>query len=786
MIKRLFLILLMAFSVSAIYAQEIVPEYEKEFKEGIEAFDSRNFRLALTKFKKVVNLPETSPTIRQRAKEFLDTCNDNLKKTASSTSKSAVVKTSQTQVKYHLEVSPANHSLPAAGASKEIIVNSNADWSITQKPDWCKVIETSDNYLKVWCDENTSLEAREGEIVIAVLSKGLSKNVHLFQEKGMNRSGLVYFRTVPGNALIEIHDSGIYGISSRAHKLMAGSHEVRVLKDGYETLDTTVVVPVSEDGRTTVIDIALKPEFGILVPEIVTDDIMPEPENVVFRVNRKAIDISNPAEGFSFDDDNGVIYNTLYKGGKIPLLPGLYEITATADGYEDFSAYVEVIKGGNHAFSCEMKCVSGWLTVVDDGNAEGAEVVVEELGISAKVGERFRLPVGDYLVEVRKDGYMLDAGILEVNIADGHESLYKASMTRMVDCVISTDVHGETVYVDGEKVPYQQPHHKISLAEGQAYILEVKKNGYWPYRDSVFVRQSDTLIDLQNINMKPVMPLHIDYDEPNVKISLYAKGDSLKRDYAGVAPSNSTDTTLYVPFGKYELKMTRRFELIKGRKTAYKGRINFKEEDQKVRIQTWSRANFIVLGGDYILASGAKGKADALPMTGSAFFGQFKMWNGLSTSILKATAFDLTGRTLPFEKADAVQPEWTFGASGLFLNYDFRLGGGFCNYGDANLLLSYTWYPPFTFALPLTHFSGHEAFAGVEVSSRIKIFNVNFKAGVQYLNGRCNCYNAPGNSYTDTKDCFTEAPFNHVAFVASVGFSLGGRDAKGRNVLRLW
>ena len=179
-------------------------------------------------------------------------------------------------------------------------------------------------------------------------------------------------------------------------------------------------------------------------------------------------------------------------------------------------------------------------------------------------------------------------------------------------------------------------------------------------------------------------------------------------------------------------------------------------------------------------------QSEPLRMSGSAFFGQFKMWNGLSTSILKAAAFNVAEKQFPFKDENAVQPEWLFGGSCLFLNYDFRMGGGFCQYGDANLLLSYSWYPPLTILLPMSHFSGHEAFAGIEVSSRIPFVNINMRLGVQYLNGRSNCYNVPSERYTETKDCFTEAPYNHLALVASVGFSLGGRDAKGRNVLRLW
>ena len=77
--------------------------------------------------------------------------------------------------------------------------------------------------------------------------------------------------------------------------------------------------------------------------------------------------------------------------------------------------------------ACDMKYISGWLTVHDDKNAEGAKVVVDELGLSCEVGEKLRLPIGEYMVEVRKDGYMLDDGILDIKIEEDKEVLFKLS-----------------------------------------------------------------------------------------------------------------------------------------------------------------------------------------------------------------------------------------------------------------------------------------------------------------------------------------------------------------------
>lgn len=803
MMKRLFTALALMVVTCILSAQDITAEYEKIFKEGIEAFDNRQYKTALSKFKKVVNMPETSPGLRNQANEFIKTCNKRLASSAPATQAAPVVSSApavpvrepeveqvaapvKEEIKHRLEVSPANHSLPAAGGTKEVTIDASIGWEIMFKPEWCKVIETTDNYLKVWCDENTSLEAREGELVLSTVDNSVVSYVHLFQEKGTNRSGMVYFRTVPGNVMVEIHDSGIYGLSSRAHKLSAGSHEVRFVKDGYEPLDSVVVVPVMEDGRTVVIDVALKPQFGLLVPEIIIEDNgKPMPE-VAFRINRKLIDISSPADGFSFDDDGGVIYNTLYKGGRIPLHPGVYEVSVEAPGYENFNTHVTISRDSTVNLPCDMKFISGYVTVLDDRNAEGAKVVVDELNFVADIGEKLRLPVGEYVAEVRKDGYMLDDGIIEIVVEEGKEAFYKAAMTRMVDCLVSTEVTGETVYVNGEPVPYQQPHHVIPLAEGESYAIEVRKDDYWTYRCSVDVTPEDTLIDLRNIKLRQVYPLTISYDEPEIKVTLSSVRDTVINGELSVSPVSGSDTTLFLPYGKYDVKLTRRYELIKGRRTAYEGHVNFTEKRNKVKIQTWSRKSLAVLSGDYYLTSGKALEKGQIPLRATASFAQFRLCSGLSTSILRMSAYGTSAVDLPFLEDEVKDPRWIYGASCIFTNYEFRMGGGFCHYGDANVLVAYSWCPPLTLVLPYHHFSGHEVFAGVELTSRIKVFNMNFRFGAQYINGKINCYNVPAYKYEEVKNCFTYHHIDNLSFVASVGFTLGGKDSKGRNVLRLW
>ena len=106
-------------------------------------------------------------------------------------------------------------------------------------------------------------------------------------------------------------------------------------------------------------------------------------------------------------------------------------------------------------------------------------------------------------------------------------------------------------------------------------------------------------------------------------------------------------------------------------------------------------------------------------------------------------------------------------------------------------MTSYAWYPPLTKILPLTHMSGHDAFLGGEISSRIPIFNVNIKAGVQLFYGQANIL-APNGAIKTTMVSdryYSEpyvVPFHRAEFVVTLGIKLGDHDSKGNNILRVF
>jgi hypothetical protein len=74
-----------------------------------------------------------------------------------------------------------------------------------------------------------------------------------------------------------------------------------------------------------------------------------------------------------------------------------------------------------------------------------------------------------------------------------------------------------------------------------------------------------------------------------------------------------------------------------------------------------------------------------------------------------------------------------------------------------------------------------DLFFGLELHSRFPVLNANFKIGYRSLKGGINMYNQG-----DKKNPFNVTPFDFNGIMASVGFTLGGKESKGANILRVF
>ena len=703
-----------------------------------------------------------------------------------------------------LSLNTQSFHIQAAGSSREVIVTCNKDWTIEYKPDWCEVVPTTiKNIAVLKFHENMTGAGRED--LLRFVSGELSQAIFVTQDPMPvveKEKCQVFFRCVPENVRVTIHDHLYNDLSSHAYELKEGKYRLTFTKFGYKRKDTTVVIKPSKDTPAIVMDIAMEPTFGILTPSVELMDthlLAGKVPEFRFHVDGQHIDLKDELRARSFDTDEGIIYASLYKGGKVPLKPGRYKIKVTAPHYQDYEQEILIREGETLPVAIRMELTAGYLTVHDIGNAEGAEIYDLNTGAPLGiVGEKHKLTVGKHLISVIKPDYDCDNGIFSVDIKENAVTDVKVSMTRTVVCRVSTTNTMETVHINGKLMEFHPEYHEFLLKEGHEYDIKVSKEGFWPYTETFTVDSSvDTIRRFEGLTLESASPVRIRTNEAGVRLSLYRKNaGNDTTDYAGmiIEPAQK-EVSLEIPQGRYRVIMKRDRNLFPVfNRTGYKGNMNFNGEKKDYYFQTRPQVNFLAFGADLnLFSSYMKGDRitgnDNIPLMGSAWFGQFRLFclPGLSTDIFKVSVLNSMKMGAPEELEKEDKPAMMVGGSALLLNYDFRVGGAFCQYGDVNLLLSYTWYPDVSRHIRLSHFSGHEAFGGIELSSRIRMFNASLKAGVTYLDGTRNFCRKDIDTYTsNTEILFVKDPFRQMMFTVKAGFALGSKRANGCNILRVF
>lgn len=785
--RTLFKIILSAI-LCMVAVQMSAQDYREMFKKALDARNAGKPESALPIFEYIsANAPDDDPH-----KSIAATQAKECRKSIASRKPAPV-----------LSLNTRSFHIPPAGTSREIIVTSNNPWQVEYHPEWCEVVTTTNNYALVKFYENNTGAGREEQI--RIVSGDLNQVIFITQdpmpviEKEKCR---VFFRCIPENVRITILDSHVYNdLSSHAYDLKEGKHKVSFTKFGYKRLDSTFVVKPNQDNTMSVMDIALEPTFGILTPTISLEEtplISDQKPQTRFYIDGQYVDLYDENRARSFDTDEGIIYSSLYKGGKIPLKPGAYKIKVTAPHYQDYEKEIFIREGETQPLDIKLELTAGYLTVHDMGNAEGAAIYDLNSGaLLGTVGQKHKLTVGEHLIAINKPGYDCDNGMLTVDIKENAVIDAKISMTKTVVCRVSTTNTMETVHLNGELVEFHPEYHEFLLKDGHKYELKVSKEGFWPYTETFVVDASeDTIHRFEGLTLKPASPIKIRTNEPGITLSLFRKDEAKDTtNYAGIRFGTSQkEVSLEIPQGKYQVLMDRNPALYPVlNRRAYKGTLRFKGTKKDYYIQTYPQINFLALGADINLSNKYMSgdplpQFTNLPFMGSAWFGQLRLFvPGLSTTLLKASALNSMRMGAPADLNKEDKPAMMFGGSALLMNYDFRIGGAFCQYGDVNILLNYTFYPNVVKHLRAAHFSGHEAFGGIEISSRLRTVNANIKAGLMYMNGTRHFYKKEMDSYThDAERLFVNDPFKQMMFTVRAGFTLSSKRANGRNILRVF
>ena len=775
--KKLVLVFIIMFISVGLFAQ--TDESQQIFSKGLKCWENADYITAKKLMKQVVSMASSTPGLREEAQEIINRCNDKMIDVHVSKSTAT------------LEISEASLQFSSTGDFKELTVFSNIKWEVIAKPEWCEIVEKGARYLKIRSDENKEAKIKPGQIVIKAGS--MTREVFVYQDAAEVAHGRVFFRVSPNNSHVEVED-GTHFYSCTPKVFNQGVHNVKISKDGYESKDTVIVID-QLDQSVRNIDISLKPLFGKIHP-VFKDEEGNILTNVDFSIGKKTIDLDDYANSHSYDDRKEIIYNELYKDGMIPLNPGVYEVQASAPGYEKVVSRVIINRGDVIEFEHTMQSIMGYLVVEDLRNADGAKVSIPDLGILADIGEPVRLPIGKHQVEILKDDYLLDVGVLDVEIFKEKTTTVGAKMTRMVELLVSTQQGGESLFVNGLPVRYQEPYHRVELTEGEDYEIDIRKKGYWHVYRKFEITKKDSIIDMRNLKLQPVDTIKIKANVPDLMITLKKKDDP-GVDYGEekrIPKTKGEYTSLAIPYGKYRLKLLNTTESRRCKQVYYSGIVNFTPDKKSFKVQTWLRTGlsgmkFIGITGYAFDGGISEGLDSHLPPVGNINLFEFPIVKGLSTSLLKGSIFDSRSMEFPFGISDIASKTSHVhtGITCMLLNYDFRIAGYSFRQGDINALVSYSYYPALTNikGFGWTHFSGHDLFVGLEAGSRIKVLNASIRMGIQYLNGSRNYYLFQFND-TDTKAHYESYDVNRLSFVIGCNICLGTGSSRGYNIWRLY
>ena len=768
--KSALLLLVLLLTAAPAFAQK---SFDMRYNEAVEYYTTKQYDKAI----KVLEASKKSPGVTKdqitKANKLLNQCK--------------AAKTRLTS----LTLSKHEVFLPGRRHTDSLYVTAGKAWEVASAPDWVTVRRELD-VLYIEAEPNPLSEPRKGYVEVSMGKDGTDYvTVNQEQRQIVNRT--VRIKTVPERALIYIDNES--GVLSDNFSMLEGNHNLRIEKDGYERRDTTILVKAEADDAENAYSFTLVPEFATIALAILPEEGFSFGGNPTVDINGNAVNL-HPPDVHNFNADSKIKYYELYEGGVIPLRQGQYTIKATADGFTPKVETVSLGKGENSSLSLTLEPICGFLSVADQEYAIGAKVLMDGAEIGTIPISNMRVKSGKHVLQIIKEGYLTTEE--SVDIPEGREVTVKALMHRFVTYNITSEPDYCKVYIDGQykgSTPLE-----VYLIEGE-HVIKYEKAGYFPLEETVRTDFSTPEVS-KNIKLNQSYPLLVTADKDSLGVTIWkGKGD----DRVVFAENVKTPARVNIPMSDspYQIELTRN-----NLKSAYKGRFKFnKEEDNHINILSWGDEPPMFglnvapsFSKDIFLGKGYSSIGDAQIVT-------FKIFPGLSSAVAKAMFFwendhstqfsfpektvtDIEGNTHVLNAAKADGPSFLPAFSLLFINEEFRIGGGITQHIDANALVTYAWYPNLSKIFSFSHMSGHDVFVGAEVNSRLPIFNGHLKVGMEGFFGQANLLHpgkAPEGVTVRSEQFYVEEKVaNPIRFVVGLGITIGGREAKGQNILRVF
>lgn len=682
-------------------------------------------------------------------------------------------------------------------------------WEVESWPDWC-TLNRNDNTLDITVEQNPDPTFRNSEIVIkmTVSGKKVTRGLPVLQIARPLQERSIRIITNPAGALITVGNDPTPRISPVTLTVKEGEIPVHILRNDYYTIDTYITVSADDDPKVTKeyrYDMVSRFALAKLTLKAGTGNL--DNKNPTLFIGGKKIDLDGyyGRGGVKTIHTAGAIINhyDLYLDAEhnfvIPLEPATYQVTVTAEDFEDYNYTFTAREGETFPLDIVMTPKRGTIRFFSGKNAEGTVIKDGMTPIGTLTNQlEVQLTADDHKISFEKKDYVSEVPLYTVHINPGETTDFEVNMEPLSYLTINTEPAGVEVIINDVSEGIRTPVLNKAIPLGINTIVLQQKN-YYPAKlthTSTAIGQKDTL----NVSLMPSHPLKISSDSYrssrsastgfNIYIQSLEKGCEQVREF-----DHYTDAIINLPYGKYSYEFRRYSHgptpgyadgiKLRGEKKskdlAYKGVFRFNEKHDVLNRMSYSETNcFSALWGNLPLTNsqiqyGTEG-VNTFKEIGSAGFMKIPLWTGFSTSLLRGTVFK--GLT------DDTTPKFLFNATCLLLNGEERIGGSLHQNLDANLLVSYAWLPHLkdfewlrSAALNLNYVDMTEIFVGLELHSRFPVLNANFRFGYRFQKGYVNIY---------SEKAFSNYPFDNSGLFASVGFTLGGKDSKGANIMRVF
>ena len=685
-------------------------------------------------------------------------------------------------------------------------------WEVESSPEWCN-LSKDNNQLTLTVDANPNPKLRSGEIIITMTVSGkvISRGLPVLQVARPLEERSVRIITEPAGAQISFGNDPIPRTTPLNITLKEGENPIHIMRQDYYPLDAFIEVHADDDPKITkeykfelvpVFSLAkldLKATIGRLDdknPKLYIGDRLISLEGYYGRSGIR--NISTPGTTINRYE----IYQNNNQNYVIPLEPATYTVTVTADDFEDYSYTFTAREGETVPLDILMTPKRGTVRFFKGRNAEGVLIKDGSTPIGTLTDQlEIQLTADDHKFYFEKEHFTSDPAFYSIHINPGEAVDLEVNMDPLAYINVTSDPVGAEVIINDVSEGIRTPVVNKAVPLGQN-VITIRQSGYYPAtitKTFGIIGEKDTL----SVKLSQSHPLSIRSDAFrttsnsgqgfNIYLTSKGGGETHVTEY-----DKFTDTILEIPYGKYGFEFRRyslgpeagynngvRLRGIRRKKDlAYKGTFNFKEGQNVLYRMSYSEnRSLAILDMNYML------NGPSLPtheegvsynFLGDLGFMKIPFWPGFTSTLLKGMAFKSDSPVAP--------APYLFSGSIIFLNGEQRIGGSIHQYADVNLVASYSWLPQLHSlniaildGLNVNYINCKDIFFGVEIGSRIPVIDARLKVGYRIMEGSMNFYGA-----SEAKNQYLSVPFDFSGFSASIGISLGDRDAKGAETLRVF